>query len=228
MTAIMSLEALAAELEALRAFVNEHVSKDGYAHLTAESRIQLNMPLVLSEPRAHLAARPASDLEKRMRMLADHAESRGPTDLVEVPRRTLREAADALSLKTTDEKHAWRLLTERDARVAELERAENALRGAYEARGEQIADLERNLAEARLVQYDVDHTELLKRDLEAAEARLAAVARIIHDRSCLSAQTLEQVRQALATPAQQETKLAPVPGLGDGFAEVVVPKGSKL
>lgn len=130
---------------------------------------------------AYLAARPASDLERRMRALAAACQLRETRAL-------LLEAADALALGAARDDMAVDAIKENSA---------------FRAR---VAKLERELALSREAIKLARNTE--RKRTEAAEARLAAGLVVAHD--LMAGDDVDEIRsrlqQALAAPAQETSK----------------------
>jgi chromosome segregation ATPase len=134
MTATTSLEAMA----------TQHVGRGDDAGRLARAVLE------------YLAARPASDLEQRMRREATYMRKDHPgweallleaaDDQAKRDYQMRTAAARIAELEGRLEKEQERS-TFAGERISDLEREENALRGAYEARGEQIAELESELAD---------------------------------------------------------------------------------
>lgn len=115
---------------------------------------------------AYLAARPATDLERRLREDAEQFVS--PLHGAQTRKALLLEAADALA-------HASLILSYN----VDLTRSVETLELTEERLEKRIADLERELAEMRdmLKAVNGKHVKQTER-AEAAEARLAAVTRL--------------------------------------------------
>jgi DNA repair exonuclease SbcCD ATPase subunit len=198
-TAPTSLEALAAEF----AEVERDQSRD-----TLWRRAFGHCALRL---RTYLAARPASDLEKRLRGEADRIGCRNGVVSDKHTAALLLEAADDQAKRDYQMRTAATRIAELEGRlekeqerstfagerIAELEREENALRGAYEARGEQIAELESELAEVRSGRA----VQIKRGQMAVLHKKLARVEELLVTEMHIS-ELKQAIRQALATPAQ--------------------------
>lgn len=166
----------------------------------------------------YLAARPASDLERRLRERCEqYRKEFGQQWSGSQDEALLLEAAAVLAFCACGLAEAEAVQI-RDARIAELERERDMLGNmcaSYEEKfklqREKLDDLERELAEAREVHGHERHQLLqtalgYKQARRATEARLAAVALVLHVNRLLIAETARQaLAQALAAPAQEPT-----------------------
>lgn len=206
MTAPKTLEALAAEMLAWAD--NEDHGEDVCTQLVHWSE----------QLRACLAARPASDLEQRMRDRAEHGDGERIADS---DRELLLEAADALARQSrglSGECPTCGTVSGRLARIVELERDKATLaeQGAVHAR--RVWELERELALSREAIKLARNTE--RKRAEAAESLLRRIIKYAtEDRAATPgvtrlARVLEEAKQALAAPAQTSERCGKCAALG--------------